>query len=83
MQSTSKEPVGAEDALSLLDGVAELVVTRGKKVLSFDLVNDHPGDEEILGLILGRSGKLRAPAIRTGTTLLVGYAPGLLESHLL
>jgi len=75
--------VGAEDALSLLDGVAELVVTRGKKILSFDLVNDRPADEEILGLILGRSGKLRAPAIRIGTRLLVGYAPGLLERHLL
>jgi arsenate reductase-like glutaredoxin family protein len=83
LQSTSKEPVGSEDALSLLDGVDELVVTRGKKILSFDLVNDRPGDEEILGLILGRSGKLRAPAIRAGARLLVGYAPGLLERHLL
>jgi hypothetical protein len=75
--------VGAEDALSLLDGVAELVVTCGKKILRFDLVNDRPGDEEILGLILGRSGRLRAPAMRVGSRLLVGYTPGLLERHLL
>ena len=58
------------------------MVTRGRKVLSFDLANDRPDDEDLLGLMVGRSGKLRAPALRFGTKLIVGYAPGLLEEHL-
>ena len=61
----------------------ELYVTKGKRILHFDLKGDRPEDEEILGLVMGRSGKLRAPAIRTGKTLLVGYTPELLESQLL
>lgn len=32
-----------------------------------------PSDEEILGLILGRSKTLRAPTLRRGKTLLVGF----------
>ena len=70
-------------ALDLLKGVSDLYVAKGKKVLHFDLKEDRPDDEEILGLILGRSGKLRAPAIRTGTTFVVGYNPDVLETALL
>ena len=32
-----------------------------------------PEDEELLGLILGRSGTLRAPTLLRGQTLLVGF----------
>ena len=83
MQSASKEPVEGRDAvLALLAGVDEVHVTKGRKVLQFDLRGDRPSDEELLGLVMGRSGKLRAPAIRTGRKLLVGYNPDLLEAHL-
>jgi len=34
---------------------------------------DPPTDEQLLEVMLGRSGTLRAPTLRRGTTLLVGY----------
>ena len=73
MQSTSKDPVEGQAALELLKGVTDLYVAKGKKVMHFDLTSDPPADDEILSLILGRSGTLRAPAIRKGTSFVVGY----------
>jgi arsenate reductase-like glutaredoxin family protein len=73
VQSTSKEPVEGAAALALLEGVTELYVAKGKKVVQLDLRAARPSDEELLELLLGRSGKLRAPAIRTGSRFLVGY----------
>ena len=72
-----------EAALSVLDGVERLHVARGNKVLHFDLPHDRPANADLLGMLLGRSGKLRAPTIRTGATLLVGYNSDLLEAGLL
>lgn len=72
----------ADGALALLADVDDLYVARGKKTLHFDLKSDRPADEEILAVILGRSGTLRAPAIRTGSTFLVGYNDSLLEARL-
>ena len=68
--------------MRLLEGVDELVVAKGKQLLRFDLGAERPSDEELLGLMLGRSGKLRAPAIRVGGRLLVGYNQDILESVL-
>jgi arsenate reductase-like glutaredoxin family protein len=47
-----------------------------------DLVSDRPDDEALLALLLGRSGKLRAPTIRTGTRVLVGYNAEIMEDLL-
>ena len=57
-------------------------MAKGKKTLSFDLVNDRPSDDELLTLMLGRSGTLRAPAMRAGTKFLVGYNDELLANEL-
>ena len=51
---------------------------QGQRVLRFDLSSQRPTDEELLPLLLGRSGKLRAPALRCGTRLIVGYNQALL-----
>ena len=69
----------ADEALSLLDGVRELYVAKGKKLLRFDLREERPTDDELLGLLLGRSAKLRAPTLRVGGRLLVGYNQEILE----
>jgi len=74
--------VDADGALDLLRDVTDLWVARGKRVLRFDLARERPSDEEILGLILGRSGTLRAPAFRTGVTVVVGFHPDMLEATL-
>jgi hypothetical protein len=63
--------------------VKELYVAKGKKIVQFDLSTARPSDDELLGLLLGRSGKLRAPAIRVGTKFVVGYNPDILETTLL
>ena len=67
MRSASRDKVDADEALALLEGV-----TGGR-----------PDDEEILSLILGRSGTLRAPALRRGSTFVVGYNADLLDEALL
>ena len=73
----------AAAALALLDGVTDLYVAKGKKTVHFDLKRARPSDEEIFGLILGRSGTLRAPAIRSGSRLVVGFNPDILGETLL
>jgi len=72
-QNASKEKLNGEEALALTKDVSKVVITRGKKTLTFQM-KDAPSDEELLPLLLGRSGTLRAPTIKRGKTLLVGYS---------
>jgi arsenate reductase-like glutaredoxin family protein len=44
-------------------------------VTHVDLKNDRPDRATLLALLLGPSGNLRAPTIRAGRTLLVGFEP--------
>ncbi|NQV26130.1 MAG: hypothetical protein HQ518_17360 [Rhodopirellula sp.] len=50
----------------------DLYVARGRKVVHFDLKKGYDADE-IAELILGRSGTLRAPVLRVGKKLIVGF----------
>ena len=57
--------------MALMKEVEHVLVAKGKKLLRF-----QPGTsnaDELAGAILGRSGTLRAPAIRAGNTFLVGF----------
>ena len=83
MQSASKAPIVGRAALEALEGVTQLRVAYGKRVLDVPLTTNRPTDDELLALLLGRSGKLRAPTIKVGTELLVGYSQELLSSALL
>jgi hypothetical protein len=40
-----------------------------------DLVEERPGDDALAALLLGPTGNLRAPTVRVGETLLVGFHP--------
>ena len=82
MQST-KDPVDGPAALALLKGITDLYVAKGKKTVHFDLKKNRPSDDEILEHILGRSGTLRAPAIRKGKSFVVGFNPDILSETLL
>jgi len=77
-----KERFGPADALKLARQAAEIYVAKGKKVVHFDLQREPPSDAELLALILGPSGNLRAPTIRAGTLLLVGFEPTMFEREL-
>ena len=82
VQNAAKAPIEGSETLALLEDATELLVARGKGVLRFDLGNRRPPDEALLGLLLGRSGKLRAPALRSRTRLIVGYNQELLAQGL-
>ena len=60
-------------ALALAKNVNEVYAAKGKKVVYFDLKKDKPGDEELAKVLLGPTGNLRAPALRKGKTLVVGF----------
>jgi hypothetical protein len=57
----------------VLKGVDQLYVAKGKKVVHVDLERAKPPRAELLGLLLGPTGNLRAPTLRKGRTLLVGF----------
>ena len=50
-----------------------LITAKGKKVTTIDLRTAPPADEVLAGLMLGPTGNLRAPVMRVGQTILVGY----------
>lgn len=71
----------ADEALALLDGMTELCVAKGGKVVRVDLsAADRPPDSELVKLMVSRWGKLRAPTMRVGATLVVGYNREMLGS---
>ena len=57
----------------MLRDVDDLYVTKGKRVVHVDLRAGRPPKAELLGLLLGPSGNLRAPTVRRGRTLVVGF----------
>ena len=81
MRHAKKDPVHADEALTLLEGMTELCVAKGKKVLRVDLsAEDRPPDSELVKLMVSRWGKLRAPTMKVGTMLVVGYNQDMLAS---
>jgi hypothetical protein len=50
-----------------------LIAAKGKKVTTLDLQSAPPADDILAGLMLGPTGNLRAPIMRVGQTILVGY----------
>jgi len=45
----------------------------------FDLKKARPSDEELLEQLLGPTGNLRAPTMRVGSVLVVGYSAAAYE----
>ena len=63
----------------MLKGVDQLYAAKGKKVVHFDLKRDKPDAETLQKLILGPTGNLRAPTLRSGKTLIVGFNQEMYE----
>lgn len=61
-----------KEVLKLIKTVDKIYACVGKKVVFFDLNVKESSHENLLKAIC-RNGKLRAPAIRKGKTLLVGF----------
>lgn len=66
-----KQVVKADAAWEIIKDMESLHVGRGKKTQVFS--PDTASKEEILKVSLGRTGNLRAPALRIGSVLYVGY----------
>jgi len=71
--NASKERFGKADLKQLFADASKVVVAKGKKVLTFDMKKDPPSGAELAAVVLGPTGNLRAPAVRSGKTWLIGF----------
>ncbi len=74
-----KQQIADDDAWSLLSAAETIVVGRGKKSIVFDPKKDNK--EDILKVCLGRTGNLRAPTLKIGKVLLVGFNEGMYAEY--
>ncbi len=68
-----KTRMGPKEAMALLDGANELLAAKGKKVERIDLRKGKPDKATVARLMIGPSGNLRAPTLRVGKKVLVGF----------
>jgi hypothetical protein len=76
-----KTAVRRADALRLAHGADEIYVAKGKRVIHTDLKSERP-DDTLAGLLLNPTGNLRAPALKKGRTLIVGFDEATYEALL-
>jgi hypothetical protein len=69
----TKERRGRDEALKLAKAAGRVVAARGKKVVVFDMKKAPPDDDTLSAHLLGPTGNLKAPTLRVGETLLVGF----------
>ena len=68
-----KQTITGAEVLNVLAGVDELYAAKGKRVVHVDFRKGRPDRTALLALLLGPTGNLRAPTLRKGRTLLVGF----------
>ena len=73
MVYAKKQPLGPAKALALAKEADEIIATRGRQIVRLDLRKEKPGADQLRSLLIGPSGNLRAPTLRIGRTLLVGF----------
>jgi hypothetical protein len=69
----TKDRRGRAEAIKLARSVGHVISARGKKVVGFDMTHDPPDDDTLAAHLLGPTGNLKAPTLRIGDTLLVGF----------
>lgn len=68
-----KQFLKLKDALALVADADLLYSAKGKRVERVDLRAGRPDKATIERLMIGPTGRLRAPTLRIGRTLLVGF----------
>jgi arsenate reductase-like glutaredoxin family protein len=68
-----KKSIAGMNVLSVLRGVDHLYATKGRDIVHLDLRTRKPDRATLQSLVLGPTGNLRAPTIRKGRTLIVGF----------
>jgi arsenate reductase-like glutaredoxin family protein len=59
-----------------------LLVAKGKKVTRVNLKKDRPDDDTLTSLMIGPTGNLRAPTMKVGKTVMVGFNGEVFEEVL-
>lgn len=77
-----RQVIGREAAIALARQATEIIAAKGKAVKRLDPKAAGVTDEEIAALVIGPSGNLRAPALRVGGKLLIGFEPGMYQQFL-
>jgi arsenate reductase-like glutaredoxin family protein len=70
-EDAKKKTRGADGARELLKEADEIYIAKGKNLVHFTMKDAKP--EEVVPLMLGPTGNLRAPTIRKGRTIMVGF----------
>ena len=65
--------LGELEALELARRVDEIYATKGARRIHLDLRVERVEASTLKNLLIGPSGRLRAPTLRVGRTLLVGF----------
>ena len=68
--------------MELLKTVSEVYAAKGKKVVHFNLKKEKPSAADLKEVILGPTGNLRAPTLRVGKKLIVGFNEEIYEDLL-
>jgi len=69
----------AKDLKKVLGNATTIYAARGKKVVTIDLTEENVRSEIVRKSLLGPTGNLRAPAILSGDSFLVGFNQDLYE----
>ncbi|MBY0521848.1 MAG: hypothetical protein K2R98_00530 [Gemmataceae bacterium] len=69
----TKHRKGRDEALALARSADKVIASKGKKIVVFDMKHEPPDEETLLAHILGPTGNLKAPTLKHGKTLLVGF----------
>ena len=75
-RSARKEPFSDKEVRELLKQVNTVVIAKGKKSNRFEASKVKPAD------LKGPTGNYRAPIVRRGKTLVVGFSPDTLDEIL-
>lgn len=68
--------------MKLVREASRVSIAKGSKVTTFAMDEGRPDDDTLMSLMLGRTGNLRAPTVRVGDTLLVGFNEEMYEEAL-
>ena len=68
---SASQKLGRDAAYDIARASKKIIVSKGKKVTTFTV--DGEPEEALLDAMLGPTGNLRAPTIRVGKTVLVGF----------
>jgi arsenate reductase-like glutaredoxin family protein len=70
--NATKTFLALKEAKGLLKDIDEIVSSRGAKVTKLSM-KDKPNDALLASVLIGPTGRLRAPTARVGKRLLVGF----------